>query len=318
MDFNKIINFLKIFKSIVENIKNDGRNKIITFKDIFYCCLYMNGNTCSYSLANINMCTNDIFDVSDTALKKKRNSINFIHFKQISDSLIDFIYENNNEPRIIGVDGTYIPLSIDLKKEGFKTSKRNTYCIGLISSLFDINKKILINFNLCTKIDERQGLIDQANYLKKNDILVIDRGYYSHNLLIFLNNINVKVIFRMKKNSYLVKELIRKGQISMLTKINHKGNIIKFRILSYEIDDKIFFLGTTIINKTVTYFKNIYWKRWRIEINFRESKYLLSLNKICQKILIAYSKIFIVIIFYSYYIHILKMKWRKIYQKIDL
>ena len=283
MNFVKIIDFLKFFRSSVESIQITGRNKIITFKDIFYCCLYMNGNSSSYSLTNINMFINDIFDVTDTALKKKRNNVNFVHLKQISDSLIDFIYENDNEPRIIGVDETYVPLSIDLKDEGFKTSKRKTYCIGLISSLFDINKKLLINFNLCTKIDERQGLIDQANYLKENYVLIMDRGYFSYNLLTFLNNINVKVIFRMKKNSYLVEELIRKGQTSMITKINHKGNIIKFRILSYEIDDKIYFLGTTIMNKTVAYFKNIYWKRWRIEINFRESKYLLSLNKILSK-----------------------------------
>jgi hypothetical protein len=87
----------------------------------------------------------------------------------------------------------------------------------------------------------------------------------------------------MQSNVILIKELIKKGQTSMISKINYQNKIIRFRIITYEINNKKYFLGTTIMNKTVAYFKDIYWKRWSVEINFRESKYLLSLNNILSK-----------------------------------
>lgn len=70
----KLIIFCKFFKSVVKTINNEtpNRTKIISFKDILYCCLYMNGNSCSYSLANINMYMNNIVDVSDNSLIKKK------------------------------------------------------------------------------------------------------------------------------------------------------------------------------------------------------------------------------------------------------
>jgi hypothetical protein len=213
MDTDKIISFCKFFKSVIRNVENEiqNKNKILTFKDILYCCLYMNGTSSSYSLTNINMYINNIVDISDTVLKKERNTIDYTYFKQVSDSLLDFIYEYVDEPRIIGVDGTYIPLSIKLKENNFRTSKRNTYCISLISSLFDINNKILINYNLCKNMDERKGLIDQLEYLREGDILVIDRGYYSKKLLMLLHENKINAIFRMRENSLVVKKMIKKG-----------------------------------------------------------------------------------------------------------
>ena len=69
MDFEKLTTFCKFFRATIESINNDASSKTkkITFKDILYCCLYMNSSSCSYSLAN--MCMNDIIDVSDTAIK---------------------------------------------------------------------------------------------------------------------------------------------------------------------------------------------------------------------------------------------------------
>jgi len=277
--------FFKYFRSTVELINNETmyKSKILTFKDILYCCLYMNGNSSTYSLTNINMSMNDIIDVSDTALKNKRNIFNYKQFKRIADTLLDFIYQNDESPRIVGVDGTYIPLSIELQKDGFATSKKNSYCIALISSLFDVDRKMLINYNLCSDHNERKGLVNQINYLKPNDILIMDRGYYSNELLFFFDEKKIKTIFRMKHNSLLVRELIEKGQESMVKTITGGSKTIKFRIITYKIDNNDYYLGTTILNHTISYFKNLYWKRWCTEINFRESKYLLSLNNIQSK-----------------------------------
>ena len=68
----------------------------------------MKNNSCSYSLVNINICMNDIINVSDTALKNKRNMTGYIHFKKVSDTLLDFFFIYQHNPRIIGLDVTYI------------------------------------------------------------------------------------------------------------------------------------------------------------------------------------------------------------------
>lgn len=283
MEINQITFFCRFFKSIVENIDTGDRNRIITFKDVLYSSLFMNGNSCSYSLVCINMCINNIIDVSYQALHTKRKNTNYSHFKDVSDCLIEYIYSENNEPRIIGVDGTKIPLSISLKKEGFTTSIKDTYCLALISSLFDVNKKLVINYNFCKKLNEREALINQFEYMREGDILIMDRGYYSRKLLSLLTKLKVKVIFRMRNCELSVRELIRKGQTSLITEISYQHETIIFRVVKYTINNQDYYLGTTIMNKTPAYFENLYWKRWCVEINFRQSKYLLSLNNILSK-----------------------------------
>jgi len=147
MNITKLITFGKFFKSIMDTINSIvvDKKRTIKFKDILYCCLYMNGSSCSYSLANINMGINNIIDVSDTALKNKRNVYNYIYFKQISDTLVNFIYNDIDMPRIIAVDGTYIPLLIKLQRYGFRTLINDTYCTGLSA------EKKLIKSNITRK-----------------------------------------------------------------------------------------------------------------------------------------------------------------------
>src|ERR1700722_2623579 len=176
MNIDKPIEFCKFFKSIVKKVNEEvsTKNEILKFKDILYCCLYMNGNSYSYSLANMHMYMDNIIDVSDCALIKRRKTISHIHFKKIRNGILNFIYKNNNTPRIIGVDGTYIPLSINLKKYGFPCTTTNTFCTGLISSLFDLDRKVVINYRLRKNHDERNALISQLKYLQPGDILIMD------------------------------------------------------------------------------------------------------------------------------------------------
>ena len=55
-----------------------------------------------------------------------------------------------NEQRIIAIDSI---------KHGFKISRNKHYYIALISTLFDIERKIPINYNLSTNCNERYALI---------------------------------------------------------------------------------------------------------------------------------------------------------------
>ena len=86
-------------------------------------------------------------------------------------------------------------------------AKHANYCTVLISTLFDIEKDILVNYALLKHKSERKGLLNQLKYLRKNDTLVMDRGYFSYNLLYTLNENKINVVFRLKYNLIILSNL---------------------------------------------------------------------------------------------------------------
>jgi hypothetical protein len=271
---NKISQFLK-------NIKEEVviRQSKITVQNILFGSLYKCMSNKSYddvvSILNINnMDKNIIFTKSAFIIKK--NKINSSNFLNLNNYLINIIYKNN-KPRLIGVDGSSLDLYKNFKTYGYRyASAKETYCKGYLSCLFDIENKIPINYNLSKNIDERESLINQLKYVNKDDILIMDRGYYSDKLLKILNNLGINYIFRLKTNLNIVKNL--ENNDYTFTEDN-----IEKRVIKYRIKDKDYYLLTNLFNKTLKELKENYWSRWEIEINFKKTKYNLSLNNIKSK-----------------------------------
>jgi hypothetical protein len=261
-----------------EEIKK--RSRKLTFTDIIYCSCLMIGNNLSYATANAHLKIQKIVDTSTRSLVQYKNNIHNKFFNKINNDLLSFIYEKC-ERRILAVDGTYISLLKLLFNEGFSLSKSGNYCTALISTIFDVEREIPINYRLSTGKNERKTLIEQLKYIKSGDILIMDRGYYSHELLYRLNNLGIKVIFRLTTNLKNVSKMGNKNDV--LGNIEYAETKIKFRIIKYTINNKKYYLGTTIFNENIEYFKNLYWKRWKVEINFRHSKYNLKMNNIISE-----------------------------------
>jgi hypothetical protein len=276
------IHINKSLNKINRSLNIDPRQRII-FKDIIYYCSYMIGNNLSYDITNAHLKLHNILNISKKSLIKNRNNVPFYYFNLLNKHLIDFIYKNTNK-RIIAVDGSCIVLLKSLQKENFKVSTNGNYCTALISTLFDIEREIPINYKLAIHKNERSLLLDQLDFLKKNDILVMDRGYYSKKLLFTLHNKEIKVIFRLKCSLKLITKIKSANKnTSIIHKIRFSGQNIKIRIIKYFMEDKEYYLGTTIYNEPISYFKDLYWKRWKIETNFRQSKYDLSMLELKSK-----------------------------------
>jgi len=87
-------------------------------------------------------------------------------------------------------------LSLQEKRRGFAAS-----------SIYDIERKIPFNYELSNGHEgERVVLIRQLKYLKEGDTLIMDKGYYSLELLKELKERKINYIFRMKKSSTHVKQ----------------------------------------------------------------------------------------------------------------
>jgi len=70
---------------------------------------------------------------------------------------------------------------------------------------------------------------------------------------------------------------------SIIQNIRYNNKIIKIRVIKYFIDDTEYYLCTTIYNKSINYFIDLYWKRWKVETNFKQSKYDLSMLQLKSK-----------------------------------
>jgi hypothetical protein len=310
-------------KSIEEiNETIEKRNRKISLKDIIFYTVLKNANGYNYSYINLLSQSKQFVEESSiSSLKKRRLTTDNNNFKILNDKLVNFIYRKNESTRIIAVDGTYIPLPKIYNKLGYKLTKNGSYCSVLISCLYDIDRELVINYSPRKDNNERLALLDQLSYLRKGDILIMDRGYYSKKILFILHKRGINVIFRLKKSYTMVKELINTDNNNLIKYIHKGKQRIKFRILRYEVDGKKYYLGTNIHKHYIKYFKDLYWKRWKIETNFRYSKYNLCFknlkskneNKLLQDI---YAHQFVLIV-NSYFQYKLQSMIKEEYQKIN-
>lgn len=291
----RTINKIKIFKNKlsgeferINQIAYD-RHRTIKFKDVMYYSSLKLTNNYSYDTINSLLKSKEILNVSKTAIIKRKNNTNVDHIHSINSFILNTIYEKNS-PRRIAVDGSKVNLSRFLKENdekdngGFKLSKNKNYTTALVSSLFDIDKEIPINYGVYNSFNEREALVSQLKYCKKQDILIMDRGYYSHSLLCNLLNLKLNVVFRVKSNYNFVKEFnkLNKKDATINYKLDNTKTI-KMRVINYTINTKTYYLLTNLINSNkynFDYFKDIYKKRWKVETNFRHSKYNISMNNI--------------------------------------
>jgi hypothetical protein len=275
---------INIVKKQLNNLINKIDNEItircrkLKFRDVFYAALYAAGNNKSLDQTKAYLKFENIANVSSAAINKKRKKIPAKYFQKINDTLIDIIYKNTKEQRLIAVDSSQINLSIELSKEGFDLSNNKKYAVGYLGSLYDINKGLPINDTLYTKRDERAMVKDQLKYLKKGDILIMDRGYYGHEFAKWIDKNKIKYIFRLPNNRLVT----RLNEANVNDLIITDGDL-KIRVLKYNIDGCEYYIGTNLYYKFYKEFKDLYWKRWNVETYFRYGKYDLGLMNIKSK-----------------------------------
>ena len=289
MNIDKIKNFQKILNNHIKNINKEiiKRHRKIDFKDIIYGSIYKSINNTSYE--DVTYQINKIFinknintSITKSAFIQKKNNIPNEYFLNINDSFINFIYKTIKKPRIIAVDGSFLNLYKSFDKYGYEYASENkNYCKAIISCLYDIENKIPINYYLFKKRDERNAFKEQIKYLRAGDIVIFDREYFSYDIIEKLNNKGINYIFRLKYNKKEVQYMKNNNINNYIFKVKN----INYKTVSYKINDseEDYYLFTNLIYKSIEELKDLYWKRWKVELHFKETKYNLSLNNINLK-----------------------------------
>lgn len=238
------------------------RDRSLDFNSVFlFICKYNSVDSNSYSSSISSLIIDNIINnVSKTAFISKLKLIDSKYFVKLNNIIIDYFYKiisennnnnNNQKTRFLAIDCSTAYFKKSLCNE-FKLSKNKNYCTSSISCLFDVYNNIPINYLLSKSSNERELLIEQLSYVKTNDIIIGDRGYYSNDVINNIIDMNSNFIFRIAKNKNFIYN-IKENESSAIFNYNHKDKIHKFKIYKYNAFNKTTLTPNEIdkINKSI-------------------------------------------------------------------
>lgn len=176
----------------------------------------------------------DLFGkISKGALSKWRSQIDPEFIESINETVLNFIYKDTPK-RYIVADGTEISFGFNIHDdEQFKMAKSKTYKKAKVGILFDYEKKIPINYGLYDSNNEREILLNQLYYLKKNDIIIADRGYPSKELIEIFIDRQIDVIFRIPKSWNEVSQFLDEDIQEKIIDLRLSRKVLRVKLISY-------------------------------------------------------------------------------------
>ncbi len=236
-------------------------------------------------------------------------------FQTSFDEYVKFVYSNWDDPRyrkfdrsVIAVDGSKftLPASELLKDEFDKDSlklqaTRGYYPQCLVTNFHDVYRKIPVK-RLVTKSAgcERQELLKGINDLPEKSIILVDRGYYSYNVFYRIQqesehdilarvpvNSSFKVVKDFSESDKKEAILTIKPTYNFINKMTLEGEDtakftpIKIRAIRYTpkgSKEEIILLTTLLdtVKYPLTVLSKLYWKRWQVELCYRDEKYYIG------------------------------------------
>ena len=263
-----------------------------------------------------NMLEEDLISISKSAYTQARDKIKYEAFMELCNDIKEQFYKEYDYKkykgfRLLGVDGSMIilPNNEDIKKEFSITNVKNQHqeknkeiVQARVSILYDVLNTIVVDAKLTdSKIHEINITIDEhIKATKENDLIIFDRGYPSYRMFATINSkYKANYLIRMKKSMYKKYTKILFDKNSKIEDITvtikptykeleefcieeHLPQSIKVRFVKVVLDDgEIEVLATSVLDENILKtedFKELYFKRWKIETYYEIIKNRLSLE----------------------------------------
>ena len=205
---------------------------------------------------------------------------------ELNDLFVEWYYQDGDfkkyrEYRLLGIDGsiTEIP-NTECNREYFGYYHNQSewkQSRAMMSTVYDIENDIIIESNICSwKSGEREvakELIDKVcSKGKQNDLYLFDRGYPSKDMYYYLMK-EQKVKFLMRvKNKGFQKQTDNANLPDQLVEIPYKGEPLKLRVINVELETgETEKLVTNLYEEDID-FKELYFRRWGIEVKYCQLK----------------------------------------------
>jgi len=209
-----------------------------------------------------------------SSMNEARDKININIWKLVFNDITQLLQKYIKGPRYFAIDGSYIVTQNSaIFKEKYKCKSGSYLPHVLTSLLYDIDYGFPVHTLVCDHTNERQAALEHMQYIKKGDVVVMDRGYYSKELLDAFMKRGIHVLFRMKCNTS--KHIWEETNDDVLD-IKDGYNC---RFIKYVINEHSFMLLTSLLDSNIDsheFIKELYHKRWDIETAFRYVKQNLS------------------------------------------
>lgn len=299
------------------------RERKMNFKDFIWYLTFQKGRTTSMELDEYLKSKNDTYEISISkqAFSKQRKNIKPDIFIDMSKNFLHDFYDNYpNEVKkykghyVLAVDGSLfeIPNTKELR-EFYKTQKnqkgnRDT-ARARVSGIYDIENEFMLDAIIadCSKGEKSLALLNIVEAGKIIDlsktIIIFDRGYPGIEMISFLEKHKIKYIIRVQSNMYNKEKNKMSTEdewikleigYSRLQNIKDKEikeelkkvGFIKIRMSKIKLDNgETEYILSNISQEVITTkeMKEVYFKRWKIEIGYDILKNKLHIENFTGK-----------------------------------
>jgi len=227
--------------------------------------------------------------VSPKAFIHMLNQVNKWYYK-------DTPFAKYKKYRLLAIDGTVLEINDteELRNEfGYIENQNKKVARARASALYDIENDMII----CSKLTHyRHGereiaenlideMIDLGSY---NDLILFDRGYPSKDFITFIESKKLKYLMRV--GSGFLKVVVNAPKPDQIISVKHKDKVLNMRVIKLKLESGIIeTLVTNLFDETIslTDFKELYFKRWGIEVKYNEIKNKLQVENFTGKTVIA-------------------------------
>jgi len=175
--------------------------------------------------------------------------------------------------RVFALDGSWIRLPPSFASTHHKQKGSN--CLGLLSVLIDVNTKQPVEWRWGGK-NERNHALSVIKFLRPGDVIIMDRGYFSKQLLQQAALRGLKVLFRVTRPVFNACKRLKKHNTSVMV------GAVPVRLYHAMIHGHAFFFLSNILTSTEN-IKQMYKRRWSVETFFKQLKYTYSCLRCVSK-----------------------------------
>lgn len=221
------------------------------------------------------------------ARKKIKPSAFFSLFKESVEMFYkDSDYKRFHGYRVMAIDGTKynLPNNTEMKEVYGYQKSTNEQPQALGSCLYDVLNGIVMDaliapFNANERTLAKLHIEELSKIKASKDLLLMDRGYPSADLITFIESKNIKYIMRC--SNQFIKGMKITDSDCVITHKFAKSNSVKIRVISFPISkDENEILITNIFDKnfTIENFAELYHMRWNIEEKYDDLKNKLEIE----------------------------------------
>ena len=224
--------------------------------------------------------------ITKQAFSEARKKISPLAFIQLANAIICWFYAKNDFKtfkgyRLCAIDGSFLEINNSKRlREAFGYIDNGNVKIAraLAAGIYEIENDMMITAKITQyTTGERELAMQLIELLKglglKRDLILFDRGYPSKAFIAYLEKNNINYLMRVKKG--FLKAIEEAKHPDQIVEIQVDKKTIKVRVLRFVLNSgEEECLITNVIDEsfTVQDFKELYFKRWGIEVKYDELK----------------------------------------------